>query len=69
MNLYRIQDDRRPCYVIASDFTEALFVWQAQMERENADCRIEPPDGVELVARGTDVDRMPGILWAAGAKP
>lgn len=67
MNLYRIQDDDRPCYVIASDWTQALFTWKAQMQREDpSECDVEEPDGIELIAKGIDVQDMPEILFAPG---
>lgn len=45
MNLYLVQDDERPMYVVASSFLEALSKWQAFIEKENDTDDLEPPKG------------------------
>lgn len=51
-NLYRIQDDDRPMYVLAPSFSEALERWRALIRRENpGDPENEnaDPEGISFV--------------------
>ena len=58
MNLYQIQDDDRPMYVVAASWMDALEAWKRQIEVENG---IVPgsfsksmlePHGISLVCHG-----------------
>ena len=64
MNLYHVQDSDRPMWVVADDYGDAERRWRSQIAGENecppGDC--DPPDGVSLVASGTDKDEFPEVL-------
>jgi len=62
MNLYHVQDSERPMYVIANDYGHAVSLWSRQISSENDDETPDPPDGVCMVACGTDVTSFPEIL-------
>lgn len=69
MNLYLVQDGERPMHVVAASFADAVHLWRAQIHRENADeysCADDPeltgPDGVTVIACGTDRESMPELL-------
>lgn len=65
LNLYLVQDDDRPLYVLAQDWNDALRGWQLRIRRENdmeadEDCQ---PTGIQLVARHDEIV-LPSILPA-----
>lgn len=69
MNLYRIQDSDRPCYVLAPSYQAAVHAFRVQMMGENPStpaCEVEDPDGVELLARRSNPDDSPEILFLPG---
>ena len=64
LSLFQIQDDDRPMWVVAESFSHAIKRWRKQMAKENPgndDCN-DQPNGVILVASGTDLDDFPEIL-------
>lgn len=63
LNLYLVQDDDRPLYVLAQDWNDALRGWQLRIRRENdmepdEDCQ---PSGIHLVASADEIV-LPAIL-------
>lgn len=64
MNLYFVQDTDRPMHIVADSYGEAVTRWQKQIQRENdsGDCDHEEPQGVTLVAEGSNVDEFPSLL-------
>ena len=70
MNLYHVQDTERAMHVVAESFADAVVRWKAQIVRENpeSDCEDDQPQGVSLLAEGSDVDKYPELLLPE-AKP
>lgn len=64
MNLFQVQDSDRPMWVVAESYGHAVKRWREQIAKENPtdDCSGEEPDGVNLIASGTDLNKMPEIL-------
>lgn len=67
-NLYLVQDCDRPMYVIAKTWSHAVSLWRHQLARddpENAEdiLNLSQPEGISLVAEGTDPDNMPDIIF------
>lgn len=64
MNLYHVQDTDRATFVVAESFSHAVTRWREQMQRENPaeDMAGHEPQGVTLVAEGTDIDKNPEVL-------
>jgi hypothetical protein len=62
MNLYQVQDDDRPMFVVARDFGDAVRRWQAQIAKENEGCDGEQPKGVSVIAENSDVEAYPDLL-------
>jgi len=57
MNLYLIQDDDRPMYVVATDWERAMQKWTDHVCIEN-DCRadeMEGPKGIQLIAEDSEI--------------
>lgn len=74
MNLYEVQDDDRPFYVVALSWQDALKKWQEKIIEENPDEDWEgddpdpQPEGIRLMTSGcvellvdSDVDRQKTI--------
>lgn len=55
--LYLIQDQDRPCYVVAYDWADALEKWKLQMGRENdiPPTEVEEPQGISFVCGGEEL--------------
>lgn len=64
LSLFQVQDSDRSMWVIAENYGDAVERWQKQISHENPgdDCSDDQPDGVNLIASGTDLDEMPEIL-------
>lgn len=64
LSLFHVQDGDRPMWVIAENYGQAAERWREQIAKENPDddCGDDQPDGVSLIASGTDLDDMPDIL-------
>lgn len=65
LNLYLVQDDDRPLYVLAQDWSDALRGWQLRIRRENdmeadEDCQ---PTGIQRIAEADEII-LPAILPA-----
>lgn len=48
MPLFHVQDDDRPAYVVADDFTEAIEKWRHAVAADN-DGECFGPDGVSMI--------------------
>lgn len=57
-NLYLVQDGDVPLYVIAPSYGEAVQRWEAQVRSDDDSAdggEIEPPHGVQLVAKASEL--------------
>lgn len=56
-NLYHVQDDVRPLWVLAEHWEEALEKWRDKVRRENDDNPDEKfdPKGVQFVADADEI--------------
>ena len=55
-HLFLVQDDERPMYVVAPDWTAALALWRAQIIAENGPEGDDPkpePTGIQRLTDGT----------------
>lgn len=59
MNLYHVQDDDRPVYVLASSWEAALAIWREKIRAENEDVDPEEldldPAGILFVAKDDEI--------------
>jgi hypothetical protein len=57
MNIYHVQDNDRPMFVIASSWDRALRGWRQLIQEENpeADMSDVNPDGITFVAESNDI--------------
>lgn len=64
LSLFHVQDSDRPMWVIAENYGQAIERWREQIAKENPkdDCSDDHPDGVSLIASGTDLEDIPEIL-------
>jgi len=71
-NLYHVQDDHRPMFVVAMDWQGAVNAWRYQLRREAVIDNVdddEEPKGVTLVARGGDPECFPEFIIPKGVVP
>jgi hypothetical protein len=71
MNIYHVQDDDRPMYVLAQSWTDALERWQDLIQNENpGEClNGATPNGIALLAEKDDVLTWGAIRdWTEGKK-
>ena len=56
-NLYLIQDDDRPCYVVARGWMDAIEKWEWVMAQENEITpeEVESPNGIQLICEASEL--------------
>jgi len=56
-NLYLVQDNDRPLYVLARTYGHAVSIWKNKIAKENDIdvCDVEDPVGVNFICSGNEV--------------